>query len=196
MLRQTIFEDEQRTEQMRTPGRAAAGAAKKQNRPAAAKSAKKRAGTVKKDPGTRRTAGNNSAGKGVRRSRAVRYETAERQRERQRRKVSEKSQSEYSEESLLTQGREQYRMSMFLTFLVVIVLLIVVGVNAISLGRRLVENKKRLAELRQEIRMEKERTEDIEEYRRYTQTDAYIEEIAREKLGLIYEGETVFKEDR
>ena len=87
-------------------------------------------------------------------------------------------------------------MSMFLTFLVVIVLLIVVGVNAISLGRRLVENKKRLAELRQEIRMEKERTEDIEEYRRYTQTDAYIEEIAREKLGLIYEGETVFKEDR
>lgn len=196
MLRQTIFEDEQRTEQMRTSGRAAAGAAKKQNRPAAAKSAKKRAGTVKKDSGTRRTAGNNSAGKGVRRSRAVRYETAERQQERQRRKVSEKSQSEYSEESLLTQGREQYRMSMFLTFLVVIVLLIVVGVNAISLGRRLVENKKRLAELRQEIRMEKERTEDIEEYRRYTQTDAYIEEIAREKLGLIYEGETVFKEDR
>ena len=196
MLRQTIFEDEQRTEQMRTSGRTAAGAAKKQNRPAAAKSAKKRAGTVKKDPGTRRAAGNNSAGKGVRRSRAVRYETAERQRERQRRKVSEKSQSEYSEESLLTQGREQYRMSMFLTFLVVIVLLIVVGVNAISLGRRLVENKKRLAELRQEIRMEKERTEDIDEYRRYTQTDAYIEEIAREKLGLIYEGETVFKEDR
>ena len=196
MLRQTIFEDEQRTEQMRTSGRTAAGAAKKQNRPAAAKSAKKRAGTVKKDPATRRTAGKNSAGKGVRRSGAVRYETAERQRERQRRKVSEKSQSEYSEESLLTQGREQYRMSMFLTFLVVIVLLIVVGVNAISLGRRLVENKKRLAELRQEIRMEKERTEDIEEYRRYTQTDAYIEEIAREKLGLIYEGETVFKEDR
>ena len=196
MLRQTIFEDEQRTEQMRTSGRTAAGAAKKQNRPAAAKSAKKRAGTVKKDPGTRRTAGKNSAGKGVRRSRAVRYETAERHRERQRRKVSEKPQSEYSEESLLTQGREQYRMSMFLTFLVVIVLLIVVGVNAISLGRRLVENKKRLAQLRQEIRMEKERTEDIEEYRRYTQTDAYIEEIAREKLGLIYEGETVFKEDR
>ena len=174
MLRQTIFEDEQRTEQMRTSGRAAAGAAKKPNRPAAAKNAKKRAGTVKKDPATRRTAGKNSAGKGVRRSGAVRYETAERQRERQRRKVSEKSQSEYSEESLLTQGREQYRMSMFLTFLVVIVLLIVVGVNAISLGRRLVENKKRLAELRQEIRMEKERTEDIEEYRRYTQTDAYI----------------------
>ena len=196
MLRQTIFEDEQRTEQMRTSGRTAAGAAKKQNRPAAAKSAKKRAGTVKKDPATRRTAGKNSAGKGVRRSGAVRYETAERQRERQRRKVSENSQSEYSEESLLTQGREQYRMSMFLTFLVVIVLLIVVGVNAISLGRRLVENKKRLAQLRQEIRMEKERTEDIEEYRRYTQTDAYIEEIAREKLGLIYEGETVFKEDR
>ena len=127
---------------MRTSGRAAAGAAKKQNRPAAAKSAKKRAGTVKKDPATRRTAGKNSAGKGVRRSGAVRYETAERQRERQRRKVSEKPQSEYSEESLLTQGREQYRMSMFLTFLVVIVLLIVVGVNAISLGRRLVENKK------------------------------------------------------
>jgi cell division protein FtsB len=84
---------------------------------------------------------------------------------------------------------------MILASLVVIIILIVVGVNAVSLGRRLVENKKRLETLREEIRMEDERADDIDEYRRYTRTDAYIEEVAREKLGLIYEGETVFKEE-
>ncbi len=101
-----------------------------------------------------------------------------------------------SEEVLLSQGREQNIMSMFLASFVVIIILIVVGVNAVSLGRRLVENKKKLAVLQQELRLEQERAEDIEEYRKYTQTDAYIEEVAREKLGLIYEGETVFKEDK
>lgn len=87
-------------------------------------------------------------------------------------------------------------MSMFMAVLVVVLLMIVVGINGVSLVRRLRENESRIQTLRQEIRAEEERAEDIEEYRRYTKTDAYIEEIAREKLGLIYEGETVFKEDK
>ncbi|MBQ6590104.1 MAG: septum formation initiator family protein [Lachnospiraceae bacterium] len=97
---------------------------------------------------------------------------------------------------ILQQGTEQNRMSMFMAVLVVVLLMIVVGINGVSLVRRLRENESRIQTLRQEIRAEEERAEDIEEYRRYTKTDAYIEEIAREKLGLIYEGETVFKEDK
>lgn len=90
----------------------------------------------------------------------------------------------------------QNRLSMFLAGLVVVILLIAVAVNAVSLNRKLRENKVRAQVLQQEIRAEEQRAADIEEYRRYTQTDAYIEEIAREKLGLIYEGETVFKEEK
>ena len=41
---------------------------------------------------------------------------------------------------------------------------------------------------------EEQRAEDIEEYRQYTKTREYIEEVAREKLGLVYDGEVIFKE--
>ena len=79
---------------------------------------------------------------------------------------------------------------------VVLILLVFVSVNAVSLTRKLHENRARARVLEQEIRTEEQRAADIEEYRKYPETDAYIEEIAREKLGLIYEGETVFKEEK
>lgn len=97
---------------------------------------------------------------------------------------------------LLTQDRRHNRLSMFLAGLVVVILMIAVSVNAMSLNKRLAANRKRAVQLQKEIQTEQQRTADIEEYRRYTSTDAYIEEVAREKLGLIYEGETVFKEDK
>ena len=92
---------------------------------------------------------------------------------------------------LLTQDRRHNRLSMFLAALVVVILMIAVSVNAMSLNRRLADNRKRAVQLKKEIQTEQQRAADIEEYRRYTSTDAYIEEVAREKLGLIYEGETV-----
>ena len=107
-----------------------------------------------------------------------------------------KSGSRAQNRGLLTQDRRHNRLSMFLAGLVVVILMIAVSVNAMSLNKRLAENRKRIVQLEKEIQTENQRTADIEEYRRYTSTDAYIEEVAREKLGLIYEGETVFKEEK
>lgn len=98
--------------------------------------------------------------------------------------------------SLLIQNDRQNLISMVLAVTVVVLILAAVMVNGISLRKRLKENLARERALEIEIQAERERAADIEEYRRYTGTDAYIEEIAREKLGLIYEGETVFKEER
>ena len=39
------------------------------------------------------------------------------------------------------------------------------------------------------------RVEEIEEYRKYTQTQKYVEEVAKEKLGLVNENEIVFKSE-
>lgn len=97
---------------------------------------------------------------------------------------------------VLNRNGSQNTLSLFLAFFVVVIILIAVGFNAVSLNRRLRENRAQMQQLQQEIRTEEQRADDIEEYRRYTETDAYIEEIAREKLGLIYEGETVFKEKK
>ncbi len=45
------------------------------------------------------------------------------------------------------------------------------------------------------IREEEERRTDIKNYEAYVQTKKYVEEIAREKLGLVYDYEILFKRE-
>lgn len=122
--------------------------------------------------------------------------TTRRPQRRAARRRTNRSRTQNRNRVLLTQTSRNDHLSMFLAGLVVVILMIAVTVNGMSLNRRLGENRKRTVQLKKEIQTEEQRAADIEEYRRYTSTDAYIEEIAREKLGLIYEGETVFKEDK
>ena len=72
-------------------------------------------------------------------------------------------------------------------------LLVVVTVNSILLKQKQEEYAIREAELDVLIAAEEERAVEIEEFRKYTQTQAYIEELAKEKLGLVHDGEIVFK---
>ena len=90
--------------------------------------------------------------------------------------------------------REQNRLSMWIAALIVGALIMVVLVTCGSLYRRLHSNKERIEELRSEIAKEEQRAEEIEEYKQYTKSREYIEEVAREKLGLVYEGEVIFKD--
>lgn len=49
------------------------------------------------------------------------------------------------------------------------------------------------ARLERLIQEEKERTAEIADYRAYIETKSYIEEIAREVLGLVYKDEIIFR---
>ena len=42
---------------------------------------------------------------------------------------------------------------------------------------------------------ENQRALEIEEYGKYTQTKKYVEEVAKDKLGLVYEDEIIFKSE-
>ena len=88
----------------------------------------------------------------------------------------------------------QNRLSMILAVLVVAILFVAVYINGSSMRRELEENQEKITRLKQEIEEEELRSRSIEEYRAYTETDQFIEQIAREKLGLLYEGETIFRE--
>ena len=90
--------------------------------------------------------------------------------------------------------REQNRLSMWLAALVVGALILVIMVACVGLYRRLHANRNRIEELQGEIAKEEVREKEIEEYKEYTKTREYIEEVAREKRGLVYEGEVIFKE--
>ena len=84
---------------------------------------------------------------------------------------------------------------MFLVFLVVIMIGVVVAVRSVDMKATLAENRQREAELQDQIAAEQERAEEIEEMEKYSETLGYTEDVAKEKLGLINEGEIIFRDE-
>lgn len=79
--------------------------------------------------------------------------------------------------------------------MVVLVMLLVVAVNNHRLEKKLAEYREREQILTEQLEAEKKRTEEIEEFKKYTETKKYIEDVAREKLGLVYEDEIIIQTD-
>lgn len=91
--------------------------------------------------------------------------------------------------------RRQNRLSMFLVTLIVVLIMVVVAIHSIQLREKIAVKDEEISQLNNQIAAEEQRTEEIEEYGIFTQTKAFIEEFAKEKLGLVYEGEILFKEE-
>ncbi len=89
--------------------------------------------------------------------------------------------------------KRQNRMGMFLVTIVVLMLLVVVSINSVGLRQKRESYREREQALQEQIDAEEERAEQIEEYRKYTQTKKYVEEVAKDKLGLVNEGEIIYK---
>lgn len=90
----------------------------------------------------------------------------------------------------------QNRFSMFLVMLVVILLLVVVGVRGMELSGRLESLRARADQIDAQIASEQQRTLEIEEYSKYTQSKMYIIEMAQKVLGLVFEDEIIFKKEQ
>lgn len=86
-----------------------------------------------------------------------------------------------------------YRKSAAIIFMVLLLLVSMVGVGSMSLHRKNSDYKRQEAELKKQIGIQKERAEDVEEFREYVKTDEYKKEIAQEKLGLVDPDEIVFR---
>ena len=76
---------------------------------------------------------------------------------------------------------------------VVRVLLIVLLVQSQNLIHKNQEYTQRKEELQQELKDEEIRAEEIENLKDYVDSAEFIEKIARDKLGLVYEDEIIFK---
>ena len=76
---------------------------------------------------------------------------------------------------------------------VVMVLLIVLLVQSQNLIHKNQEYTQRKEELQQELKDEEIRAEEIENLKDYVDSAEFIEKIARDKLGLVYEDEIIFK---
>lgn len=76
------------------------------------------------------------------------------------------------------------------------VLILLIGCVSVMTHRLKVQNadkQARIQELQTALDEEEKRAEEIEEYGKYVQTKKYVEEVAKERLGLVYEDEIIFK---
>lgn len=78
---------------------------------------------------------------------------------------------------------------------VVIILTAIVTIKGLELNAKLREQRAREADLTQRIERQIERSAEISAYEKYTKTRKFIEEVAKEKLGLVYEGEIIFRNE-
>jgi len=92
--------------------------------------------------------------------------------------------------------KNQNHLSMFLVSLIVLMIMVVVAVHSAGLQDKIDVKAEELQQLEELIADEKARTLEIEQLSKEVQTKGYIENVAREKLGLVYEDEILFKEEK
>ncbi len=88
-----------------------------------------------------------------------------------------------------------HKRSVFLICAVILLLAAAVSAKGMALRGKEKDFQAQEAELQEQIDEEKARTEQIEAMENYIGTDEYVEEVAREKLGLVWEDEILFKAD-
>ena len=91
--------------------------------------------------------------------------------------------------------KRQNRLGMSLVTFVVLILLAVFLFKGHELKEKRQEYEQKEAALQAQIEEEHERTRKLTDYEKYTKTDKFVEEIAKEKLGLLYENEILFRSD-
>ena len=69
----------------------------------------------------------------------------------------------------------------------------IVAYGKVDLEKRKTSLEKQRSGLESQINDEKDRAIDIRNFEAYVQTKKYIEEVAREKLGLVYDYEILFE---
>lgn len=87
----------------------------------------------------------------------------------------------------------QHKISVFSISCVIVLLAIILSVASISLREKNQTYKAQEAELEAQLEEENVRAEEIDALEEYVGTDEYIEDVAKEKLGLVNPNEILFK---
>ena len=91
---------------------------------------------------------------------------------------------------------QRHKRSVLLVSAVILALCVVVTINGISLYSKNSQYKAQESELKEKIKDEKARSEEIEAYKDYVNSDEYIADTAKSKLGLAYPDEIIFEPEQ
>ena len=83
--------------------------------------------------------------------------------------------------------------AMISTIGVIAVFAVILISGKIRMDNKSKEYSAKRAALEEQIEVQKERTERLNEKKEYTKTKEYIEDVAKNKLGLIYPDEIIFR---
>ena len=86
----------------------------------------------------------------------------------------------------------EHRLSILLIIFVIVVLGVTLSVASISLHKKNQGYKAQEIELEKQLEEERLRAEEIDELEKHVGSDEYIEDVARDKCGLVYPNEKVF----
>lgn len=89
--------------------------------------------------------------------------------------------------------RKQKKTGMFLIGCIVIVLCVIFTINTFQLEGKRKAYAQKIEEYQKDIDQLESEAKEIEDLKTYVQTQGYIEQMAREKLGLVYQDEIIFK---
>ncbi len=97
--------------------------------------------------------------------------------------------------SAVPRVRESYanRAAILAIILIVCVLFVALLVKGMRLRTRILENDEMRLELTEQIAAEEERTQSILELKDYYESEEFIRQAAKERLGLIEDGEIIFR---
>ena len=88
---------------------------------------------------------------------------------------------------------QRHKRSVFAVCAGVFLLFAVISVNSMTLRAKDQSYQAQEQELEEQIKEEKARSKEIEDLEEYVGTDEYVEDVAKEKLGLVHENEIIFK---
>lgn len=92
-----------------------------------------------------------------------------------------------------TRKKEKRKNGLKIIAVAVLVLFAVITYSSIGLQGEKRALEKQQSELQAQLQEEQDRSEELEEKRAYMQTVRYIEDIARNFLGLVYPDETILR---
>jgi len=87
--------------------------------------------------------------------------------------------------------RKQRRRVIILTFLFVLSVTLVLGYKMMELEAEKAELQKKYEQVEAQYETEQGRTQELQEEKNFRKTMKYIEQLAREKFGLVHEGEVI-----
>lgn len=91
--------------------------------------------------------------------------------------------------------RKKRRTGLGLTALMVFLICGIVVYKRQELTKSNVRTEAKIKELQENIKDAEDEAKDIKKKKAYVQTQEFIEEMAREKLGLVYKDEIIFKSE-